>query len=117
MNLLSELSDRVTDVYGDRLAAVPQLTHDALTISLLNGIQLQARFASPEEYSIDWRVGDCIWRIDTAPLHAGLASFPNHRHEPDQTVCADTLTKPGAPPWENLSTVLASLVKQPFDSA
>jgi len=39
--------------------------------------------AGVEEYSIQWRLGEVERRIDTAPLHAELSTFPNYLHGPD----------------------------------
>lgn len=106
MNPHAAIVDRVVEVFGERLNAAPQLAHDAVTMSFDDGLTVQARFAGDDEYSIEWRRGTRQFRIDTAPLHRGLESFPNHFHDADGGVHADTLTRPGAPPWDNLRVVL-----------
>ena len=111
MSLHTSLAERVIEEYGPRLLGMPRASHDALTLELDNGIVLQARFASESEYSIQWRQGATEQRIDTAPLHPGLASFPNHRHTADGAACADTLTRTDRSPWENLLAVLQMLLK------
>lgn len=111
MSLHADLAERVIEEYGPRLLGMPRASHDALTLELDNGIVLQARFASDGEYSIQWRQGDTEQRIDTAPLHPSLASYPNHRHTADGAACADTLTRIDRTPWQNLAAVLQSLVK------
>ena len=111
MSLHTSLAERVIKEYGPRLLGMPRASHDALTLELDNGIVLQARFVSDNEYSIQWRQGDAEQRIDTAPLHPGLASHPNHRHTAEGTVCADTLTRIDRSPWENLLAVLQILLK------
>jgi hypothetical protein len=110
MTLHAQLVDAIVHHCGERLAQPPQLTQDALTLEFDSGMLMQLRFASAEEYSIHWRFGDRELRIDTAPLHPQLASFPNHLHDADGVVRADTLTQPGRAPWENLRAVLDSLL-------
>lgn len=106
MNPLAALRDRAVEVFGERLTANPQLAHDALTLVFDGGVTVQARFAGDEEYSIEWRRGERRFRIDTAPLHRGLTSYPNHFHDADGGLHADHLTRPGAAPWDNLRVVL-----------
>lgn len=110
MNPHAIIVEQVVDRFGERLVANPQLAHDAVTLEFAGGLTVQARFAGSDEYSIEWRRGGGQFRIDTAPLHRGLASFPNHRHEPDGSVLADRLTRPGAAPWDNLRAVLDVLL-------
>lgn len=112
MSLHADLAERAIEEYEPRLLGIPRVSHDALTLELDNGVVLQARFASDSEYSIQWRRDDAEQRIDTAPLHPGLASYPNHRHTAEGTVCADNLTRIDRSPWENLLAVLQMLLKE-----
>ncbi len=114
MTLHPTLADEIVSRFGEHLDGVPRLGQDALTLHFQNGLVLQARFASPEEYSIQWRVGDTECRIDTAPLHPELASFPHHRHGADGAACPDYLTRPGRPPLENLVAVIGALLPGPL---
>lgn len=82
-------------IRGERMTQPPQPTHDAPMLNFGNGVAPRARFASAEEYSIQGRLGEVERRIDTAPLHAELSTFPNYRHGPDDSVSEDTLTLPG----------------------
>ena len=45
MNLHADLAERVIEEYGPCLMGMPNVSHDALTLELDNGIVLQARFA------------------------------------------------------------------------
>lgn len=110
MNPLAALGDRVVEAFGERLVATPRLAHDALTLEFEPDLTVQARFAGSAEYSIEWQRGERRFRIDTAPLHRGLTSFPNHFHDADGSVQADPLTRPGAPPWDNLRAVLEMIL-------
>ena len=113
MTLHVTLADEIISRFGGHLDGAPELGHDAVTFRFQNGLVLQARFASPEEYSLHWQFEEGEWRIDTAPLHPGLASFPRHLHRPDGTVRADPFTHPGRSPQENLAAVLSALLADP----
>lgn len=113
MSVHADLAGEMTARYGRRLVRPPVLTHDALTLELENGVRLQARFASAEEYSIAWEAGTVLCRIDTAPLHAGLATFPNHLHADAGPPRLDPLTQPGEPPLANLCAVIDAVLADP----
>lgn len=113
MSLHAALADEIVTRYGERLVSAPVLAHDALTLELENGVRLQARFAGPEEYAIVWELGGQPHRIDTAPLHAGLATFPNHLHIGAGAPRSDPLTRPGAAPLENLCAVIQAVLDDP----
>jgi hypothetical protein len=110
MTIHTQLADAIVQHYGERLTQPPQLTQDAVTLAFDSGLLVQLRFASAEEYSIQWSLDGRELRIDTAPLHPQLASFPNHLHDANGTVRADTLTRPGRAPWDNLRAVLGSIL-------
>lgn len=100
--------------FADRLAAPPEIHQDALLLNLDNGVAMELRFASPEEYAIVWHWGDASMRIDTAPLHRDLPSFPNHFHDAANNIRADALTHPGKAPWDNVCTVLDAVLSDPL---
>lgn len=113
MTLHATLADEIVSRFGEQLDSAPQLGQDALTLHFQNGLVLQARFASPEEYSIQWRIDDMEQRIDTAPLHPELSTFPHHRHGTDGAACPDDLTRPGRSPSENLIAVIGAILPDP----
>jgi len=91
-----------------------ELCLDALLVHLNNGVVLELRCQSNEEYSLGWSWGDVQLRIDTAPLHPQLATFPNHLHDADGSLRADVLTHPGADCWDNVRTLLLHLLQDPL---
>jgi hypothetical protein len=109
-----DLAQRVAARFSASLAADPRLSQDALTLRFADGLAVELRFASAQEYSIHWAWGDAELRIDTAPLHPGLASFPNHLHDHEGACRADPLTVPGREPWENLERVLEAVLADPL---
>lgn len=108
------LAERVAARFSGKLAADPRLSQDALTLQFADDLALELRFASPEEYAIHWMWGDAELRIDTAPLHRGLATFPNHLHDHEGACRADPLTVPGRNPWENVERVLVAVLSDPL---
>ncbi len=117
MNPHLALQAHIETEYAQRLARPVELKQDALVATLDNGASVELRCAAADAYSIQWRWGDAQLRIDTAPLHRGLATFPNHLHAADGGVRADPLTRPGADPWENVRAVLDAVLADPLLSA
>lgn len=91
-----------------------ELRRDALVMRLANGVDVEMRFASAEEYAIAWRWGDAQMRIDTAPLHDGPGTAPNHLHDSAGAVRSDPLTAAGDEPLVNARRVIAALVSDPL---
>ena len=114
MLLHEMLVDALVSDYGERLLAVPQLNHDALEVRFDTGLILQIRYPNLDEYALDWEFGGRRLQLDTAPLHHGLASFPNHLHDRDGRVVADPFTQTGRPAWENLHPLIARLLDDPW---
>lgn len=114
MTLHLELKESLESEYRHHLAGDVRLTQDALLAEFDNGLALEVRYLNPEEYSLGWSWGDAELRIDTAPLHAGLGTFPNHLHDMDGQVGEDRLTRPGAAPWANLKALLDAVLEDPL---
>lgn len=108
------LAEEVAARFAGSLAAAPRLSQDALTLQFADGLAVELRFASAEEYVIRWIWGEAELCIDTAPLHPGLATFPHHIHDGEGTCRADPLTVPGRDPWENVERVLEALLEDPL---
>ncbi len=114
MMLHLELKDEIVTRYADELAMDPVCSQDALTATFLNDLIVEMRFLNSEEYSMQWQWQAAILRIDTAPVHPELATFPNHFHDADGAIKADTLTIPGRKPWENVRALLDAILRQPL---
>lgn len=114
MSLHLELGTAIEAAFGDDLECPVEQKQDALIIRLSNGVTLEARCAAPDAYSFRWAYGDAESGIDTAPLHPGLATFPNHFHDASGRVTADPLTRPGDPPQDNLQKLVRALLDDPL---
>lgn len=114
MSLHLELCAAVEDGFGDALESPPEQKQDALMIRLKSGVALEVRYAAPDAYSLRWTYGGAESAIDTAPLHRGLATFPNHLHEAGGGIVADPVTRPEASPRENLENLIRALLADPL---
>lgn len=109
-----ELKEALEAHYGAVLAEPPTLCQDALLVSLNNGVLLELRYPAASEYAIAWRWEDAQLRIDTAPLHRTLATFPNHLHDASDVLREDRLTHPSAEPWANVRAVIDAVLVDPL---
>lgn len=114
MTLHLELKELIEQRYADQLAAAVELRQDALMLVFNNGVHMEVRFATPTEYAIAWVWGQAELRIDTAPLHRELATFPHHLHDDGGKLHADPYTQPGMPAWENLQHVIDAVLLDPL---
>ncbi len=114
MTLHTELIDNIISHYGERLVDTPQQSYDAVTLSFTNNTAVEIRFAGEDEYSLKWNSAEKEFRIDTAPLHPELSTFPNHLHLSNGEMRADPFTTPGNPPWENVKAVLDNILENPI---
>lgn len=114
MSMHLDLAARIEAGFGEQLNGPVDIKLDALIAHFSNGVSLEARIADPHAYAIAWAWGEAELRIDTAPLHRDLATFPNHLHSADGSLHHDPLTLPGAAPWENLERVIAAILTDPL---
>ncbi len=108
------LKEAIDVQFAEAITEPTELCQDALLVRLNNGVVIELRIASAEEYSIGWRWGDSELRIDTAPLHPQLATFPNHLHNGEGQLLPDPLTHPGRDLWDNVHSVIMALIDDPI---
>lgn len=109
-----ELQPLITSRFADRLDGQLQVAQDALLLRLMNGVAMEMRFAAAGAYAISWQWGEAIQRIDTAPLHRELGTFPHHWHDATGEVRADPLTDPARSPWDNIHAVIQAVLADPL---
>ncbi|HDH09162.1 MAG TPA: hypothetical protein ENG96_06785 [Gammaproteobacteria bacterium] len=114
MSLHLELKAHIEAHYADQLDGETQLKQDALLAQFGTGLAVELRYLNPVEYSIQWAWGDAELRIDTAPLHKDLSTFPNHFHDADANLHPDALTIPGREPWDNIRQLIDKLLQNPL---
>ena len=113
MSLHLELGLMIETNFGHDLDSPLEQKQDALVIRLKNGVTLYVRYAAPDAYSLRWVYGDAESSIDTAPLHRGLATFPNHFHDASGHIMADPITHPDVSPEDNLQKLIRALLDDP----
>jgi len=114
MSLHHLLKEQIVAHYSDQLAIEPQLKQDALQLKFDSGLAMELRYLNRNEYSLQWLWGDAELRIDTAPLHRNLATFPNHLHDADENLRPDTVTQSGREPWDNVRLLIERLLQDPL---
>ena len=113
MSLHLALGSMIEADFGNDLDSPLEQKQDALIIRLKNGVTLYVRYAAPDAYSLRWVHGDAESGIDTAPLHRGLATFPNHFHDASGHIMADPITHPDVSPEDNLQKLIRALLDDP----
>jgi hypothetical protein len=108
------LQDKLEAHYAHRLAEPIRMAQDALLLSFDNGLMMEVRYFSSEEYALNWCWGEAELRIDTAPTHPDCTTFPQHLHGEDGVVSADPVTRPGTECWVNFSRLLDLLLVNPL---
>ncbi|WP_051460248.1 DUF6516 family protein [Pseudogulbenkiania sp. MAI-1] len=108
------LRDAIIDDYGETLAGDIILYQDAISLELLNGTLLEIKAASNSEYSFIWKYQGHVLRLDTAPLHPDLSTYPHHLHDSDGMVRPDPITTPGQPLRQNVRLLLGALNLDPL---
>ncbi|MGE5386919.1 MAG: hypothetical protein ACM3SV_13640 [Betaproteobacteria bacterium] len=114
MTIHADLKEHIDRQFADDLEKPAELFQDALVVHLSNGVAVELRFSGQREYAINWRAGDAQLRIDTAPLHPELASFPNHLHDANGSIRFDPVTQIERAPWDNACALIEMLLKNPL---
>lgn len=114
MSLHLELGSAIGQAFQDEIAGPVEHKQDVMIIRLKNGVTLDVRYAASDAYSLRWVYGEAQSGIDTAPLHPGLATFPNHLHDAAGRIVADPITRPDAPPEDNLQRLIRALLDDPM---
>ncbi|MDO9387076.1 MAG: hypothetical protein Q7T65_10270 [Thiobacillus sp.] len=114
MSLHLELGSMIETSFAGDLASPVEQKQDAMIVRLENGVTLEVRYAEADAYSLRWIYGDAESSIDTAPLHHGLETFPNHFHDAGGHIVADPITRPDALPEDNLQKLIRALIDDPM---
>ncbi len=91
--IVNKFSDIVMDaeLYADRVRLI-----------LIDGSWIEVRYPVEDKFSFHWQRGDKIYRIDTAPHHKGMRSFPRHIHfGSEDNVIEDDVSEENVSPEEN----------------
>jgi hypothetical protein len=109
-----ELKDHIEAAFDTTQVTSVTLCRDALELGLANGVELTLRIVGGSEYAMSWRWGEAEMRIDTAPLHDTLRTYPNHLHTPGGLAVDDPVSEIGADPWRNVRALIERLLDAPL---
>ena len=106
---MSTIHEKLVELLNNELAPFlegePQFLYDGIQAKLKSGPNLQIIYPTTEEYVFSWEQDGESLKIDTAPVHNDLPTFPNHFHSGD-VVEPDTVTNIKNSPEENLKKVI-----------
>lgn len=105
-----ELKECLQALYDERLDGEILAAQDAVLLRLDNGVALELRVLSADEYAFGWLWGEAALCIDTAPV----ARAPSHLHGPDGQVRPDTVTVPGRDPLSNIQSLIDAILRDPM---
>jgi hypothetical protein len=75
LSFLKIASDDFSDIVVNA-----ELHADRVRLFLIDGSRVDVRYPIEDKFSFHWQRGDMIYRIDTAPHHKGIRTFPRHIH-------------------------------------
>ncbi|MFX1326143.1 MAG: DUF6516 family protein [Promethearchaeota archaeon] len=98
---LQKFAQIVEEEFSDIIKSKPLVIETKLRIFLIDGSFIDVRYPIDTDYSFHWeRKGD-ITRVNTAPDHPEVKTFPRHIHQ-GESVKEDTITDLSLSPEENL---------------
>lgn len=75
LSFLKIASDDFSDIVVNA-----ELHADRVRFILIDGSRIDVRYPIENKFSFHWQRGNMIYRIDTAPHHKDIKSFPSHIH-------------------------------------
>ncbi|NJD52481.1 MAG: hypothetical protein FIB07_06380 [Candidatus Methanoperedens sp.] len=90
------------------LSEAPIIYSDKVRLVFVDGSYMDIRYPVDSKYSFHWQREDEMIRIDTAPHHRKLSTFPRHMHiGKEENVVEDSITEIDNTIEENVMCVLA----------
>lgn len=104
---LQRLADLASIEFKDILAREPLVLTDRIRLFLTDESLMDIRYPLDQDYSFHWERKSATYRINTAPDHPEIKSYPRHLHNGfDEKVVEDTITSLQNTPEQNLRRVL-----------
>jgi len=69
----------VRDEFSD-IVVDAELHADRIRLTLVDGSWIEVRYPVEDKFSFHWQRGEKIYRIDMAPHHREISTFPRHIH-------------------------------------
>lgn len=98
--------------FSDILSEAPIIYSDKVRLIFVDSSYMDIRYPVDSKYSFHWQREDEIIRIDTAPHHRQLSTYPRHMHiEKENNVVEDPVTRIDNTIEENVKCVLGFVHK------
>ena len=93
--------------FMDILLNPPEIFEDRIRLKLIDGSLMIIRYPLENKYSFCWQREFEMYRINTAPHHKYISTFPRHIHDgSEDNVIEDRITSFENTPEENMRNVL-----------
>jgi len=97
LTFLKIASDEYSDIVVDA-----ELHADRVRLILIDGSWIEVRYPVEDKFSFHWQRSNKIYRIDTAPHHKDIRTFPRHIHfGSEDNVIEDYVLEENVSPEEN----------------
>ena len=107
MHRLIRIARCVEEYFSDIISVAPIIYASKVRINFIDGTYMDIRYPVDSKYSFHWQLDDEIIRIDTAPHHREIATYPRHVHiEKEENVGEDKVTELENTIEENVCAVL-----------
>jgi hypothetical protein len=107
MHRLIIIAQCAHEYFSDILSEAPIIFSDKVRLVFLDGSFMDIRYPVNSKYSFHWQLEDEMIRIDTAPHHRQLSTYPQHIHfGKEENVIEDSITKIDNTIEENVKSVL-----------
>ncbi len=95
------------DHFLDIIREAPLIYSDKVRLIFVDGSFMDIRYPVDSKYSFHWQLEDEIIRIDTAPHHNQVATYPRHMYiGKEENVVDDPVTQTGNTIEENVMSML-----------
>ncbi len=107
MHRLIVIARCAEDHFSDIILEAPFIYSDKVRLIFIGGSFMDIRYPVDSKYSFHWQLEDEIIRIDTAPHHHKVSTYPRHMHMgTEENVVDDPVTRAGNTIEENVMSVL-----------
>lgn len=107
MHRLIIIAQCAEEHFSDILSEAPIIFSDKVRLVFIDGSYMDIRYPVDSKYSFHWQRKNEIIRIDTAPHHHKLSTYPRHMHiGKEDDVVEDTVTEIDNTIEENVMCVL-----------
>lgn len=111
LDLLNKLKEIVINEFPDILLKEPEIKGMKLRIFLNDGSIIDIYYPVIGKYSFHWQKKEGFVRLNTAPNHKEIPTFPRHLHKGNEII-EDIITDLNALPEDNLRRFLKFVVKE-----